>query len=125
MKWFRNLIKGLSLTGALFVFQACYGTPQSYFSEHGQAPMSFTLVSKNTGKPLEGIVIKSAAVSGSDNQELGVTDTDGKCSVEIFYMKDVEGPFLSFEDPEGKYMAKDTLLTDLRERDIVISLASK
>ena len=27
MKWLRNLLKGLSLTTALFVFQACYGTP--------------------------------------------------------------------------------------------------
>lgn len=27
MKRFRNLLKGLSLTGSLFVFQACYGTP--------------------------------------------------------------------------------------------------
>ena len=28
MKWLHNLLRGLSLTGALFVFQACYGTPQ-------------------------------------------------------------------------------------------------
>lgn len=28
-KWFRNILKGISLTGALFVFQACYGTPQA------------------------------------------------------------------------------------------------
>lgn len=27
MKWFRNILKGASLTAALFVFQACYGTP--------------------------------------------------------------------------------------------------
>lgn len=27
-KWFRNLLKGVSLTAALFVFQACYGSPQ-------------------------------------------------------------------------------------------------
>ena len=27
MKWLRNLLKGMSLTAALFVFQACYGTP--------------------------------------------------------------------------------------------------
>ena len=27
MKWLRNILKGLSLTTALFVFQACYGTP--------------------------------------------------------------------------------------------------
>ena len=26
-KWLRNLLKGVSLTAALFVFQACYGTP--------------------------------------------------------------------------------------------------
>ena len=29
MKWLHNLLKGISLTGALFVFQACYGTPQT------------------------------------------------------------------------------------------------
>lgn len=28
MKWIHNLLKGLSLTSALFIFQACYGTPQ-------------------------------------------------------------------------------------------------
>lgn len=126
MKWLRNLFKGLSLTGALFVFQACYGTPQSsYFGEGGQAPMSFSLVANDTGKPLEGIIIKSAQVSGGDDAELGVTDADGKCSVSIPYLKDVVGPFLTFEDPEGKYSAKDTTLTDLREREIVIKLQSK
>ena len=26
-RWLRNVLKGASLTGALFVFQACYGTP--------------------------------------------------------------------------------------------------
>ena len=27
MKCLRNILKGISLTAALFVFQACYGTP--------------------------------------------------------------------------------------------------
>lgn len=27
MKWLHNILKGASLTGALFVFQACYGMP--------------------------------------------------------------------------------------------------
>jgi len=27
MKWLHNLLKGVSLSGALFVFQACYGAP--------------------------------------------------------------------------------------------------
>lgn len=30
MKWLHNLLKGLSLTAALFVFQACYGTPPGF-----------------------------------------------------------------------------------------------
>ena len=30
MKWLHKLLKGLSLTAALFVFQACYGTPPGY-----------------------------------------------------------------------------------------------
>ena len=36
MKWLRNLLKGISLTGALFVFQACYGTPVSYEGPDGE-----------------------------------------------------------------------------------------
>ena len=30
MKWLHNLLKGISLTAALFVFQACYGTPEGF-----------------------------------------------------------------------------------------------
>ena len=33
MKWIRNILKGLSLTTALFVFQACYGTPPARIEE--------------------------------------------------------------------------------------------
>ena len=36
MKWLHNLLRGLSLTGALFVFQACYGTPQRPLTEEEQ-----------------------------------------------------------------------------------------
>ena len=57
MKWLHNLLKGASLTGALFVFQACYGIQQGPLFEHGQAPMDFTLVSHETGLPVPGIRI--------------------------------------------------------------------
>ncbi len=33
MKWLHNLLKGMSLTACLFVFQACYGTPPGYPDE--------------------------------------------------------------------------------------------
>ena len=44
MKWIHNLLKGMSLTAALFVFQACYGTPPGYpddfFSEEAIETLS-------------------------------------------------------------------------------------
>jgi len=126
MKLFRNFLKGLSLTSALFVVQACYGTPQpSMFGEGGEAPMSFYLVSDDTGEPIEGIVISGNRVEDQAIYELGVTGADGKCSTTIPYMRNIEGPFLQFEDPEGKYIAKDTVLSDLREREIIVRLEQK
>ena len=126
MKFLHNLLKGASLTGALFVFQACYGMPQSPLDvDGGEAPMSFTLVSHTTGEPLEGIRIKGGSWERSrEVDELGVTDANGRCRVEIPYFRNQEGPYLRFEDPQGAFVAKDTTLADLRDRDIVIKLDS-
>jgi len=124
MKWLHNLLKGFSLTGALFVFQACYGIPEPpLYEEGGEAPMSFSLVSKATGAPLEGIRI-SASIYSPDRSfsEIGVTGADGKCQVRIPYKRNIEGPYIVFEDPQGQYFVKDTTLTDLRERDITVKL---
>ena len=123
-KWLHNLLKGASLTTALFIFQACYGVPQPALErERGMAPMRFSLVSGTTGEPLEGINIKQN--SGYWDPDLGVTGADGRCSVNIPYFRNEQGPFLSFEDPAGKYMPKDTTLADLREREIVIRMTPK
>ena len=125
MKILHNLLKGASLTGALFVFQACYGMPQSpLYEDGGLAPMSFSLVSRTTGEPLEGIQVKGGSWKRDMDREesLGVTGEDGRCRVEIPYLRNVEGPFLRFEDPSGQFAAKDTTLADLRDRDIVIKL---
>ena len=126
MKFLHNLLKGASLTGALFVFQACYGMPQTpLMAEGGEAPMTFTLVSHTTGEPLEGIRIKGGSWERSrEVDELGVTDANGRCRVEIPYFRNQEGPYLRFEDPQGAFVAKDTTLADLRDRDIVIKLDS-
>ena len=121
MKWLHNLLKGVSLTGALFVFQACYGVPQSpMYEEEGVAPMTFSLVSHSTGAPLEGIRV--LARNGEALREIGTTDAAGYCRVEIPYRRNLSGPFLTFEDPQGKYSAKDTTLADLRDRDILIKM---
>ena len=126
MKFLHNLLKGASLTGALFVFQACYGMPQPPLDiENGEAPMTFSLVSRTTGEPLEGIRIKGGSWERSrEVDELGVTDANGRCRVEIPYFRNQEGPYLRFEDPQGAFVAKDTTLADLRDREIVVKLDS-
>ena len=127
MKILHNLLKGASLTGALFVFQACYGMPQpDIYGEGGLAPMSFSLVSRATGEPLEGIQVKGGSLKRDMDGEnaLGTTGADGRCRVEIPYLRHLEGPYLRFEDPNGHFVAKDTTLADLRDRDIVIKLDS-
>ena len=121
MKWLHNLLKGASLTGALFVFQACYGTPQLPLMEYGVAPMTFSLVSRTTGEPLEGIQVSVRHQEYGDDA-LGTTDADGRCRVEIPYSRNVVGPVLAFEDPQGQYVPKDTTLADLRDREIVIKM---
>ena len=126
MKLFRSLLRGLLLTSVLFLVTACNSTPQpSMFDEGGEAPMSFSLVSNATGEPLEGIVISGKRVEAYDGYTLGITGADGKCKVAVPYMRNFEGPFLHFEDPDGNFIAKDTSLTDLREREILVKLNPK
>ena len=123
MKWLHNLLKGASLTTALFIFQACYGTEQMYFMEEGgDAAMSFTVTSRASGEPLQGILVSGSESSNQSFLNLGVTGPDGRCTVQIPYRRNVRGPYLRFEDPSGLYEVKDTVLYDLRERDIDIKL---
>jgi len=122
MKWLRNILKGASLTTALFIFEACYGTPKPpLYEEEGEAPMTFKVISKETGTPLEGIHVKSNPC-GYYFEDVGVTGADGTCKVSLHYSRNLEGPYVRFEDSEGLFAAKDTMLADLREREIVIKL---
>lgn len=131
MKWLHNLLKGASLTTALFIFQACYGTPFNAMTEEvGYAPMSFVVRSGSTGEPLEGINVScngegmqhSRGAEFPPHDEIGVTDKDGRCTLNLPYVRNIPGPGVRFEDPLGKYQPKDTLLLDLNYREITIKL---
>jgi len=112
----RKIVGGLSLTSAMFVFQACYGTPQDFGLDlliEGQVK------SKTSGLPIKGI-----KVSVADNMQYEMTDEEGKFS---FYTEMLEGLTLQFQDIDstqnGSYINKDTVLTDLNENiylDIVL-----
>ena len=89
-------------------------------------PMTFSLVSRTTGEPLEGIRIKGGTWKQDMDREdvLGITDANGRCRVGIPYYRNQEGPYIRFEDPQGAFVVKDTTLADLRDREIVVKLDS-
>lgn len=108
-KWLRNIVKGVSLTSALFVFQACYGTPQDLgfdFWIEGQVK------SKTTGLPIRGI-----KVSVADGVQYEYTDENGRFG---FFTEKVEGVKLQFQDVDSTenrwYQHRDTLLSVAKEQ---------
>jgi len=104
----RKIVGGLSLTSAMFIFQACYGTPQDFGFDlliEGQVK------SKASGLPIKGI-----KVSVADNMQYEMTDEEGRFS---FYTEMFQELTLQFQDIDstqnGLYVDKDTVLTDLSE----------
>ncbi len=106
--WIRKIVGGLSLTSAMFIFQACYGTPQDFGLDlliEGQVK------SKSSGLPIKGI-----KVSVADNMQYEISDENGEFS---FYTEMLENLKLQFTDIDsiqnGLYSNRDTILTELSE----------
>jgi putative lipoprotein (rSAM/lipoprotein system) len=107
--WRRKLIGGLSLTSALFIFQACYGTPQD---------MGFDILiegkvrSRTTGIPVKGI-----KVSMEDRIQYELTNDEGNFS---FYTEAAGSYKIKFEDIDllqnGNFENRDTTLTNIDRR---------
>jgi putative lipoprotein (rSAM/lipoprotein system) len=114
--WRRKLLGGLSLTSALFIFQACYGTPHDFGLDifiEGQVK------SETTGNPIKGI-----KVSVADKMQYEYTNEEGKFS---FYTEIADSYKIKFEDIDtiqnGVFVNRDTLLTSINKRvylDIVL-----
>ncbi len=102
----KKIVGGLSLTSALFVFQACYGTPQDFGLD--------LLIEGQVKAKTSGLPIKGVKVSVADNMQYELTDEEGKFS---FYTEMLEGLTLQFQDIDsiqnGLYNDKDTVLTKL------------
>jgi hypothetical protein len=114
-----KLVGGLSFTSAMFVFQACYGTPQDFGLDvliEGQVK------SKITGSPIKGI-----KVSVAENMQYDFTDDEGKFS---FYTEPGNSLKIKFEDVDlaqyGTFVNKDTIpaITD-KKVYLNITLAPK
>ncbi|MCT4590042.1 MAG: radical SAM-associated putative lipoprotein [Carboxylicivirga sp.] len=106
----RKIIGGLSFTSALFVFQACYGTPQDFGQDvliEGQVK------SKSTGRPIKGIKV----VLPNENQ-YQLTDEDGKFSVYTYWHEEFKLRFQDIdEEQNGQYAVKDTVLKDVKRKE--------
>lgn len=103
--WTRTLLAGISLTSAMFIFQACYGTPQDFGPDvliEGQVK------SKTSGLPIKGI-----KVSVEYNSQYEFTDENGSFSFYTELIKDLKLQFTDIDSTQnGLYINKDTVLND-------------
>ena len=106
--WIRNIIGGLSFTTVLFVFQACYGTPQDFGLD---SFVEGKVVSKTTGEPIKGIKVSAL------KHQYEITDQNGKFSL---YVPKSDGVTITFEDVDGAengvFIKKDSVISTQKDR---------
>lgn len=112
--WLRGIVSGLSFTSALFIFQACYGTPQDFQSDilvQGQVK------SKTSGLPIEGV-----RVSVADIRQFDYSNEAGEFS---FYTGWIDYLTIKFTDVDstqnGSFVDRDTVLTNIRD-DVYLNI---
>ena len=123
MKHLRKLLKGISFTAAMFVFQACYGTGEDWYNESN---MTFHVVSAEDGSPMANVKIRSqlqAADTTYDWHLLGYTNDEGIASVWV--APDYDGSnqtLFRFVADDPAYAVKDTLINGIHNTvNIVLS----
>ncbi len=109
MKILRKILGGISLTAAMFVFQACYGVEPDY---PGHC-VTFRVVSDTDGQPLPNIKISAQPQSGSPNviydwHLTGYTDSMGVCSSWIECI--TNSTMFRFADNDSVYAVRDTII---------------
>jgi len=124
MKWLHNLLKGCTLTTALFIFQACYGTGPGDLESEYDSQLDFNIVSASTKKPIGNIsIFTRQEKDGETWTDCGKTDSFGNATVYTHIDLHSSAPEFRFSDRNGEYQAKDTTFNYLgRHRDISIAL---
>jgi hypothetical protein len=119
MKFFRNFLKGASLTTALFIFQACYGTGPDMM----EPEVAFKVVSAQDGSPIEDVGVFVRA-SKSGNQEWSLCSYTNYAGYALVPTRSVSvpEPEFRFADEKGVYAVKDTVIADYYNKSIEIRL---
>jgi hypothetical protein len=117
--WKTKLIGGMSFATMLFVFQACYGTPQDLNKD---LLIEGIVKSATTGNAIKGI-----KVSVVDLSQHTYSDDNGKFSFYTIYNTSIG---LKFEDVDstqnGSFYPKDTILKNpIDQVFVAISLDEK
>lgn len=108
-KKIRNILKGASLTTAMFIFQACYGTGPNMYDQY---EVQFKVVSADTGEPLEGIMVNY--YDSQITNPMGQTNASGELSFFVSRFKEDETPYtFRIHDPNVVYSSKDTTFAAL------------
>jgi len=110
--WVRNIIRGLSFTSVLFVFQACYGSPQDFGAD--------VLIEGQVKSKTSGLAIQGIKVSVAYNMQYEFTDYNGRFA---FYTEKADNIKILVEDVDsaqnGAFRNADTVLTDFDDRVIL------
>lgn len=125
MKWIRNFLKGASLTTALFIFQACYGTYEGPYVDDF-FNISFKVVSDEDGAPLKDVEVSlRSAIGDADGwYSFGLTDQDGCITPDAGFYSD-STPEFRFLDTKDVFETKDTTFRQVRPDLIEIKLKKK
>ena len=122
MKFIRNLLKGISLTAAMFVFQACYGSEEWYSDTN----MNFHVVSAEDGSPMSHVKIRSQVQSNDTTYDwylLGYTNDEGDASVWVSPNYDGNSQTLfRFVADDPAYAVKDTIINNYYSNTVEIVL---
>lgn len=114
--FWKYLVGGASLTTFMFIFQACYGTPQDM---HPDVLIQGQVTSSQDGSAIPDIKIKF-----DDDNQYAMTDSNGNFA---FYTYERDAYNLIFEDIDstnnGAYLSKDTsIVSDEYEINLNIAL---
>jgi len=107
-----NFIKKLlgifSVSTALFVFQACYGTPQDF---NNDVLIQGIVKSNKSNLPIQGIQVKDL-----NTNQYEYTDENGAFT---FYTERIDTLKFMFEDIDstqnGRFSPKDTIVTNIKD----------
>lgn len=119
----RKFLQGCSLTAAMFVFQACYGTEHDWGEP---LRLTFQVVDENNNT-IEGVNLQSRWEYRNSNGELtsysnwkllDVSEDNGVLHADI-YEREFPNTRFQFSDEQGRFEHLDTIFSSMPETDTI------